>query len=185
MSTNPEPFLTVEDLDLMPDDGNRYELIGAELQVSKTPGMTHQTTSGRIYFSIESFLRQNPIGVVVATPGVIFSNVDAVIPDLVFMATGTVGAAVQADRIRGAPDLAIEIVSPGADNARRDRVAKRYLYAKFGVREYWIVNIVARQIEVYRLEGKTLVLEATLGEDESITSLVLPGYKARVGSFFV
>ena len=184
MSTNPEPFLTVEDLDLMPDDGNRYELIGGELHVSKTPGMTHQTTSGRIYFSIESFLRQNPIGVVVATPGVIFSNVDAVIPDLVFMATGTVGAAVQADRIRGAPDLAIEIVSPGADNARRDRVAKRYLYAKFGVKEYWVVDPVARLIEIYRLDGAALMLSATLGENEDITSTLLPGYKCRVGDFF-
>jgi len=185
MSINAEPFLTVEDLDLMPDDGNRYELIGGELQVSKTPGMTHQTTSGRIYFSIESFLRQNPIGVVVATPGVIFSNIDAVIPDLVFMATGTVGETVQADRICGAPDLAIEILSPGAENARRDRVAKRYLYAKFGVMEYWVVDPVARQIEIYRLDGPTLMLSATLSENEEVTSALLPGYNCRIGDFFV
>ena len=87
MSSSPEPFLTVEDLDLMPDDGNRYELLGGEIQVSKTPGLIHQTTSGEIYYSIKSFLKLNPIGVVLATPGIIFSNIDAVIPDLVFMTT--------------------------------------------------------------------------------------------------
>jgi Uma2 family endonuclease len=137
MSINPELFLTVEDLDLMPDDGNRYELISGDLYVSKTPGLT------------------------------------------------TVGAAVQADRIRGAPDLAIEILSPGAENARRDRVAKRYLYAKFGVKEYWVVDPLVRQIEIYRLDGATLMMSATLGENEEITSPLLPGYKCRVGDFFV
>src|SRR5215831_14780950 len=185
MSTNPEPFLTVEDLDLMPDDGNRYELVGGELHLSKTPGMIHQTTSGNVYYIIESFLRQNPIGVVVATPGVIFSNIDVVIPDLVFMESETVRMVVQADRIRGAPDLAIEILSPGAENARRYRVAKRYLYAKFRVKEYWVVDPVARLIEIYRLDGAALMLSATLGENEEITSTLLPGYKCRVGDFFV
>jgi Uma2 family endonuclease len=185
MSINPEQFLTVADLDLMPDDGNRYELISGELHVSKTPGMIHQTASGEIFYSIKSFLIQNPIGVVVTTPGVIFSNIDAVIPDLVFMASGTVGAAVQADRIHGAPDLAIEILYPGTENARRDRVAKRYLYAKFGVKEYWVVDPVGRHIEIYLLDGATLMLSATLGEDEEVTSTLLPGYKCRVGDFFV
>jgi Uma2 family endonuclease len=147
--------------------------------------MIHQTASGEIFFSIRSFLRQNPIGVIVATPGVFFSNIDAVIPDLVFLATGTVGETVQADRIHGAPDLAIEILSPGAENARRDRVAKRYLYAKFGVKEYWVVDPVGRLIEVYRLDAAALVLSETLSENEEVTSALLPGFKCRVGDFFV
>jgi len=185
MSSSPEPFLTVEDLDLMPDDGNRYELLGGEIQVSKTPGLIHQTTSGEIYYSIKSFLKLNPIGVVLATPGIIFSNIDAVIPGLVFMTTETLGASVRDDRIHGNLDLAIEILSPGADNARRDRVAKRYVYSKFGVKEYWVVDPAARQVEVYRLQENTLVLEATLGEEQQITSMLMPGYNARVGDFFV
>jgi Uma2 family endonuclease len=184
MSSSPESFLTVEDLDLMPGDGNRYELIGGELYVSKSPGLIHQTTSGRIYYSIETFLRQNPIGIIVTSLGVIFSNIDAVIPDLVFMSKGTVDQAVQGDRIHGTPDLAIEILSPGTENPRRDRVAKRYLYARFGVKEYWVVNTDARQIEVYRLDGNTLVLSGTLGENDQLASPLLPGYKCRVGDLF-
>jgi Uma2 family endonuclease len=185
MSSSAEPFLTVNDLDLMPDDGNRYELIEGELYVSKAPGLAHQWTSGEILYSIRSFLGRNPIGRVTVTPGVIFSNVNAVIPDIVFMSFDTLDATVKEDRIHGAPDLAIEVLSPGSDNARRDRVAKRYAYAKFGVKEYWIVDPVARTIEIYVHDGNSLALSATLGENEDITSTVLPGYKCRVGDFFV
>jgi Uma2 family endonuclease len=185
MSTSAEPLLTVADLDLMPDDGNRYELIEGDLYVSKTPGLTHQGTSGEVVYSIRSSLSRNPLGRVFATPGVIFNNVNAVIPDIVFTSFDTLDATVKDDRIHGAPDLAIEVLSPGSDNARRDRVAKRYAYAKFGVKEYWIVDPVARTIEIYVHDGNSLALSATLGENEDITSTVLPGYKCRVGDFFV
>jgi len=100
------------------------------------------------------------------------------------MTKETLERVVRDDCVHGAPDLAIEILSPGAENARRDRVAKRYLYAKFGVKEYWVVDPFARQIEIYKLDGTTLILSATHGEDEEITSTLLPGYKCRVGDLF-
>jgi len=59
------------------------------------------------------------------------------------------------------------------------------VYSKFGVKEYWVVDPAARQVEVYRLQENTLVLEATLGEEQQITSMLMPGYNARVGDFFV
>ncbi len=185
MAKRSEPILTIEDLDLMPDDGKRYELIGGELYVSEHPALTHQRTLGNILYSIASQLRGNPIGEILPALQVTFSKVDAVIPDLIFISSSTRDTVVRDDRITGAPDLAIEIVSPGATNSRRDRVAKRYLYAKFGVKEYWVVDPAVRQIEVYHHEGTALILSATLSEDDEITSTLLPGYKCRVGDFFV
>src|SRR5215470_10185800 len=85
MTTPIEPLLTVDDLDAMPDDGNRYEIIEGELFVSRAPGLTHQSVSVNLVFNIKNYLLRNPIGEVWATPGVIFSDISAVIPDLVFV----------------------------------------------------------------------------------------------------
>jgi Uma2 family endonuclease len=184
MSTKPDMILTVRDLDLMPDDGKRYEVIDGELFVSKTPGLFHQLISGTIYSRFDSYLKENPIGKVVSTPGVILSDLDGVIPDLVFISMEKLAAAVESDRIHGAPELVVEILSPGSDNARRDRIAKLYLYAKFGVREYWIVDPEARTIELYIRSGNNLILSGTFGGTDEISSAVLPGYTCKVADLF-
>lgn len=184
MATHIEPLLTVADLDIMPDDGNRYEIIEAELFVSRTPSLTHQSISGNFFHSIKTYLVENPIGEVWATPGVIFSELSGVIPDLVFVSKERRDEIASEDRITGAPDLVIEIVSPGAENERRDRLAKRQLYGKYGVKEYWIVDFEKRIIEVYRLQGQTLELQSILTEQDEITSSVLAGYRCKVETIF-
>src|SRR5689334_4960082 len=161
MSTQIEPLLTIADLDAMPDDGNRYEIIEGELFVSCAPNLMHQTASGNLLFNLKSYLSRNPIGVVWATPGVIFSEFSGVIPDLVFVSNARRDEIASGERITDAPDLVIEIVSPGAENQRRDRVAKRQLYGKHGVKEYWVVDPYQRTVEVYLLEGQALKLQAT------------------------
>jgi Uma2 family endonuclease len=180
MATHIEPLLTVADLDIMPDDGNRYELIEGELFVSRSPSLRHQSVSGNFFHSIKTYLIENPIGEIWATPGVIFSEFSGVIPDLVFVSHQRRNEIAAGDRITGAPNLVIEIVSPGAENERRDRLAKRQLYGKHGVKEYWIVDFEKRPIEVYLLQGQTLQLQSHLTEKDEITSSVLPGYRAKV-----
>ena len=180
MATHIEPLLTVADLDIMPDDGNRYELIEGEIFVSRSPSLTHQSVSGNLFRSIDTYLMQNSIGRLWTTPGVIFSEFSGVIPDLVFVSHQRRNEIASGDRITGAPDLVIEIVSPGAENERRDRLAKRQLYGKHGVKEYWIVDFEKRTIEVYLLQPQTLQLQFVLTEKDEITSSVLPGYRARV-----
>jgi hypothetical protein len=70
MATHIEPLLTVADLDLMLDDGNRYEVIDGELFVSRSPSLTHQSVSGNLFLSIKTYLVENPIGEIWVTPGV-------------------------------------------------------------------------------------------------------------------
>lgn len=180
MATHIEPLLTVADLDIMPDDGNRYEVIEGELFVSRSPSLTHQSVSGNFFHSIKIYLSGNPIGEIWATPGVIFSEFSGVIPDLVFVSHTRRGEIASGDRINGAPDLVIEILSPGVENERRDRLAKRQLYGKHGVKEYWIVDFEKRTVEVYALQGPTLELKSLLSEHDEVTSTVLPGYFCKV-----
>ena len=137
MSTQIEPIVTAADLEAMPDDGNRYEIIEGELLFSKASGVPHQRVSGELFYEFRSYLGEHPTGevIMIATPGLTLSETDAVIPDLVFILNERASEVITGDRLTAAPDIVIEILSPGADNLRRDRVAKRQMYAKFGVKE--------------------------------------------------
>src|SRR5436190_12061283 len=120
-----EPLLTVADLDAMPDDdGNRYELIEGELFVSCAPGLTHQIVSDNIIHLFRSYLDEHPIGIAVSTIGLILSDYNGVIPDIVFFRHEDYDRLVSNERLYSAPELVIEILSAGSENVRRDRVAK-------------------------------------------------------------
>lgn len=184
MVTKIEPLMTINDLEAMPDDGNRYEVIEGELFVSCAPGLTHQQISGNIHYLIRSYLEMNAIGLVVATPGLILSELSGVIPDLVFFRHERSHDIISGERLTGAPDLVVEILSPGAENMRRDRIAKRQLYARHGVSEYWMVDPEKRAIEVYRLQGGSLELVATLKDEDEIISQFLPGFSCPASAIF-
>ncbi|MEW6210424.1 MAG: Uma2 family endonuclease [Acidobacteriota bacterium] len=184
MATRIEPVLTVDDLDCMPDDGNRYELIEGELLMSRAPGLSHQIVTANLVYIFMEYLRENPIGLTVPTPGVILSKFSAVIPDVVFVSNERRSMIASGEKITGAPELVIEILSPGAENEERDRVAKRQLYGRHGVREYWVVDPEKHTIEIYRLTKRGLRLTATVAGRDEITSPLLPGFKRRAESIF-
>jgi Uma2 family endonuclease len=180
MITNLKP-LTIADWDAMPHgDGNRYELIEGELFVSTSPGITHQVVSANLMFLIQRYLETNPIGMVLATLGVILSEYSGVIPDLVFFLDEQRDTIVSNDRLTGPPALVIEIVSPGSANVRRDRVAKLQLYAKHRVPEYWIVD--PKNLTVEKYVGLSLV--QTLKHDEELSTSALPGFSCRLSQIF-
>ncbi len=166
MTTHVEPVVTVADLDLMSGDGNQYEVIEGELFVSRAPGLTHQIIVSNFIGSFKLYLDQNPIGIVVPGPGVIFSEISGVIPDVIFISNERRGEIASGEKVMGAPDLVIEIVSPGAENERRDRVVKRQLYARYGVKECWIADPESRTIEIYCNDGQNLNLVADASRAE-------------------
>jgi Uma2 family endonuclease len=173
-----EPILTIADLDAMPEDGNRYELIEGELFVSCAPNLLHQGILRDLIIIFGAYLAKHPVGQIYPGPGVIFSDFSGVIPDLVFISNERLKQIATGARIQGTPELIIEILSPGAENERRDRHAKRQLYRKYGVKEYWVVNAQRREIEVYRTARLRLV--ATLGMKDELTSPLLPGFRCPV-----
>ncbi len=184
MTSRVGPLMTVDDLEAMPDDGNRYELIEGELLVSHAPGLTHQRVSMNLIAVLLRYFAQHPIGEVLATPGVIFDTFNAVIPDLVVVLNERRDAITAGERFVGAPNIMIEIASPGAENMRRDRIMKRQVYGKFGVNEYWVVDPASRTVEVYQPHNNTLQLAATLSVDDELTSAVLPDFTCSVSSIF-
>jgi Uma2 family endonuclease len=178
MAARIEPILTIADLEAMPEDGNRYELIEGELFVSGVPSLVHQGIVRDSIFVLGAYLSKKPVGQIYPGPGVIFSDFSSVIPDLVFVSNERLNEIASGDRIKGAPELIIEILSPGAENERRDRHAKRQLYKKYGVKEYWVTNAQRREVEVYRTARLRLV--TTLGMRDELTSPLLPGFRCRV-----
>lgn len=133
----------------MPEDGKIYEAIGGELYVSPPPKPPHQWVAAALFAALHDLLVRPGHGYLFFAPiGVEFADTEeGVQPDLLFIARERWGIVTE-DWIRGAPDLVIEILSPRT--ARRDRTVKLDLYRRQSVPEYWIVDIDAKQIEVWR-----------------------------------
>ncbi|HKS09005.1 MAG TPA: Uma2 family endonuclease [Pyrinomonadaceae bacterium] len=184
MGSDVKNFMTTADLAAFPDDGNHYELIEGELFVSYPHDLPHQLIRTNVSFAIGQYLEQNPIGIVVPEVGVIFSDYDSVIPDTVFVSRERWDTIVDGEYFVAAPDLVIEIVSSGSENRARDLKIKRKLYGKFGVQEYWAVDLENRSVFIFRLEGKILKEVSLLTNDDRITSPLFPGLDLQLSEVF-
>ena len=168
--------LTYDDFLQFPDDGKRHELIDGEHFVTPSPNTKHQTIAGNLHGLIWTYLRQQPVGRVFVAPfDVVFSDFDVVEPDLLFVSKARQADVLTAKHVRGAPDLVVEIGSPGT--RKRDETIKRRLYERFGVGEYWVVDPELDEIKVYRLaDGRfARVAELALERDETLESPLFPG----------
>jgi Uma2 family endonuclease len=173
------------DLDVLPDDGKRYEIIDGELFVTTQPHWQHQFVCTRLGRLLDEWSEHTDAGLTLAAPGVIFAEDDTVAPDLVWVRRDRLTTVLDDDgKLYAAPDLIVEVLSPGATNERRDREAKLKLYSSRGVQEYWIVSWQQRQIEVYRREQAALRLVATLYAQDELASPLLSGFSCRVEQLF-
>jgi Uma2 family endonuclease len=175
------------DLDQFPDDdGKRYEIIDGELHVSKTPSYGHQIVGGRVFSALDSWSLGPGSGVAIPTPGLIFADDQDVVPDAVWISAERYTSAIdQAGHLRVAPELVVEVLSPGSSNERRDRELKRSLYSRRGVSEYWIIDWLRPEVQVYRLVETVLQLEGTFREEDVVTSPLLPGFRLPVADLFI
>ena len=181
-----EPFRwTTSDLELLPDNGDRYEIIDGELFVSKAPHWDHQEICGRVFAVLDTWSLSTGRGRAAIAPGLIFTETDNVIPDVVWASHEQLAILLdEAGHLTAAPELIVEVLSPGAKNQRRDRDLKLRLYSARGVREYWIVDRQTQQIEVYRRERAALSLVATLFSDDELSTPLLPGFSCPVSQLF-
>ena len=177
---------TIRDLELLPDDNNRYEIIDGELYVSRQPDWEHQLVSGEIFAVLRAWSRQTGAGVANFTPGIIYADDTNVVPDVVWISQERLSSALQADRkLHNTPELVVEVLSPGSENERRDREVKRKLYSRRNAKEYWIVNWRERNLEIYRRQEAVLELDRTLNETDTLESPLLPGFRCKVSELFV
>jgi Uma2 family endonuclease len=180
---------TTADLDLFPDplDDTRYEIVDGELYVSKQPSLEHQYTCSEVTAELRAWSRATGAGVAIPAPGLIFAADDNVAPDVVWVSTERLDRIVGEDRkLHAAPELVVEVLSPGAASESRDREIKLRLYSRQGVEEYWIVDGQARRVDVHRREPEGVMLRhvATLGPNDRLESPLLPGFSVQVGQLF-
>jgi Uma2 family endonuclease len=143
--------LTYDELQTLPDDGRRYELIDGELYVFAAPSLEHQLLSARLLVHFDSAITLKGLGWVMTAPiEVKFPGDNAVQPDLVVVLRDRAQILAQT-RIEGAPNLLLEILSPS--NRAYDLTTKAALYARHGVPEFWIVDVEAETITVHELRG--------------------------------
>ncbi|MFL5586155.1 MAG: Uma2 family endonuclease [Ktedonobacteraceae bacterium] len=176
---------TSRDLEILPDDGKRYEIVDGELYVSKQPHWHHQFVCNRIWELLQTWSRQTKAGMANSAPGLIFDDDDDVAPDVVWISQERLAKSLQPDgKLHAAPELAIEVLSPGTMNERRDREIKLKLYSRRGILEYWVVSWQDRRLDVYRREDAALKLYSTLYANDLLQSPLLPGFSFQVSQLF-
>ncbi|MPZ14849.1 MAG: Uma2 family endonuclease [Chloroflexi bacterium] len=178
---------TSKDLELFPQplDDTRYEIIDGELFVSTQPSWEHQFICAEIVAALHQWSRSTGAGVVNFAPGLIFSEDQNVAPDIVWVSAERLPLLLEADRkLHAAPDLVVEVLSPGPKNEQRDREVKLNLYSRRGVREYWIVDWQLRQIDIYRRSNAALELATTALDGETVRSPLLSGFELPLSDLF-
>lgn len=172
--------LTYDDLQKMPDDGRRYELIGGEIVVSPSPSLAHQELVWHLALLLQTFVRAGKLGRVILAPfDVRLSDTDVVQPDILFVSTGRLDILREND-IQGAPDLVVEVASPSTQ--ARDDGEKLALYAAAGVREYWLADPATQRLRALTLDADRYRLIRPAGA--TVRSEVLPGLDIDVPGLF-
>src|SRR5206468_3747005 len=122
---------------------------------------------------------RHPVGRAYVAPfDVRFDEANVYQPDVLVVLEGH-AARVTKKRVEGAPDLVVEVISPGT--AVKDRNVKLRAYVRFGVREAWLVEAERRRFEIYRLrDDGTYALVKTVGEGGTLTTPLLPGLRMKV-----
>ena len=177
MATRPDATFTYDDLRRFPEDNLRRELIDGKLIVTAAPSTRHQAVSMRLSIRLGAYAEAHGGRLFAAPTDVYFTETTVVEPDLLFVAEAD-GGRIEERFVRSAPDIVIEISSPSTRHL--EVVRKRTLYERFGVPEYWYVDLEADRIEVYRLDGDRYTAPEVLLRESALTSPLLPGFSATV-----
>jgi Uma2 family endonuclease len=178
---------TYRDLAALPEDRLRHELVDGEHVVTPSPAVAHQVILWNLTELLAPYLRASPIGTALTGPvDVKLSFSTVLVPDLVYFTAERFARVVNEKHATAAPDLVVEILSPGT--RRRDKGRKRAVYDREGVREYWIVDPEARSITALRRPradaGLTDVTTLTADAGGTLASPLFPGLRIPVRDVF-
>jgi Uma2 family endonuclease len=168
---------TYEDLASFPDDGLRRELIDGELIVSPAPRFRHQDVVGELIYLLRAYSKEHGGKACPAPLDVVFSDKDVVEPDVLFIRPEHLHQ-IDEQCIRSAPDLVIEVSSPSTHHL--EHVRKRNLYERYGVPEYWYVDLEANRVEIWRLKDGRYSSPEILERGDKLTCPLLPGFAVTI-----
>ncbi len=150
------PPKTLLEVYRMLPEGTRAELINGRLYMSPAPTLSHQDSTLDLASEIRFFVKKNNLGKVFVSPvDVYFNSKNAVQPDIVFV-TSENKSILKEDGIYGAPDLVIEVLSPGTKKFDLDQ--KKKIYEKNSVKEYWVVDPITKESLGYQLKNSKFIL---------------------------
>ena len=172
---------THEDYLQLPED-KRYELMEGKFYMVPSPGWSHQTILKKLFRTLDDYVMDGKLGELRFAPlDVVFSQEDVVQPDILFILKEH-SHIITEKNIQGAPDLIIEILS--ATTAERDKGLKRKLYAKYGVKEYWLVDSDKQSIEVMKLGEAGFEPVGIYRKEETLVSPLLKGLHLNLEEVF-
>jgi len=170
----PQGQWTYADWEALPDDGNRYEIIEGVLYMSTAPSLHHQWILLQLADYVALPAKKRGLGYPFFSPvGVLMPGCDPVQPDFVFVRASR--ASILSDRrIRGVPDLIVEVLSPG--NKDYDEDVKLTAYANAGVPEYGVIDPAAKQLRLYSLNQPGEYAPAKIfASADTVSFVCLPG----------
>ncbi len=174
--------MTYDQYCLLPEDRNQYELFDGELVMTPSPTRQHQEIVGKLFRRLAAHVDEQLLGEVYIAPlDTIFDQYTILQPDILFVCKARLPE-VGRERIEGAPDLVVEVLSP--TTFHKDLRRKMAVYSQFGVREYWIVDPEVRAIELHCQAEKGLELSRRFSSQETFESRLLSGFQIVVSSIF-
>jgi Uma2 family endonuclease len=168
---------TYEDLAGFPDDNKRREIIDGELIVTAAPIPPHQDVVMRLAGELYQYAKSHGGKVYPATLDVYFSETDVVEPDVLFLSREHLQQ-IESKYVRSAPDVVVEVSSPSTRRLELHR--KRALYERFGVPEYWYVDLESDRVEVYRFAEERYGTPSLLTREDVLESSRIPGFSIGV-----
>jgi len=174
--------LTYEEYRALPEDGNRYEVVGGGLIMTAAPMVDHQHVLKRLFRVLDRWAQANNWGEIYFAPiEVYLGEEDFLQPDLVGVSKARLGI-VKEKNIVGTPDLIVEILS--FSTARYDRIHKANTFAKHGVPHYWILDPAPHTLEAFELEKGKYRLVFAQSEDDGFEPTLFPGLKIPLGELW-
>lgn len=180
MAAQVETRMTAAEFFELPESKLPVELIDGEVFMGPAPELGHQDTVGQTYMSLRSLVTEGKV--YFAPVDVYLDEVNIVQPDVLWLSPQSTCVPVEGKYLRGAPDLVVEVFSPGSIS--RDKKKKFKLYEKHGVREYWMMDPQEQYIEVQRLENGRFVLQGVYEPGDTFESAVLGGKTVEVKALF-
>ncbi len=179
MASEPSGRLTYGDLVAMfpEEELVRRELVGGELLVTASPARRHQAAVARLVGALLAYAREHGGEVVPGPFDVRVSEQDVLQPDLIFVRADHLDR-LEDRFVRAAPDLVVEVSSPSTRTL--DLTRKKELYERFGVPEYWCVDLEAGRVEVYRAGARGFDPPSVVGRGGSLRPPHLPGLEVAV-----
>jgi len=178
----PKEVYTYADYAALPE-GAPYQLIGGRLVMTPAPSAHHQLVSIRLVERLLPFNALRRLGTILYAPvDVYLAETETYQPDIIFISNERRNI-LEATRVNGAPDLVIEILSPYT--AYYDLRVKSRVYARHGVREYWVVDPMERSVELYAAREGRFELVSRVEEEGTVASIVLEGFAVEARELFV